>query len=147
MRKHILFFIFAFSMPYLLFASYACSSDKGGHDCAKCHKLTPPEALALLKGGLPADTKIIEIKDGPVKGLWEIVFDIKNRKGILYIDFSKKIIISGGEVFNVATKTNLTQERLRDLNKIDVAQIPLDEALVMGDKNAPKKVIVFTDPD
>jgi len=44
-------------------------------------------------------------------------------------------------------KKNLTQERLEELRKIDVSQIPLNDALVLGDQKARIKVISFSDPD
>jgi thiol:disulfide interchange protein DsbC len=52
-----------------------------------------------------------------------------------------------GNLFLIQTKTNLTQEKLQDLTRVDVSQIPLKDALVLGDKNAQYKVIVFSDPD
>jgi len=52
-----------------------------------------------------------------------------------------------GAVFNLKTKTNLTGDRLYSLNRVDISQIPLGDALVMGDKNAQYKVVVFDDPD
>ncbi|MBI3397871.1 MAG: thioredoxin domain-containing protein [Deltaproteobacteria bacterium] len=43
--------------------------------------------------------------------------------------------------------TALAFTPLAPKSNVDVSQIPLNEALVMGDANALKKVIVFTDPD
>ena len=82
----------------------------------------------------------------PVKGLWEVDIDAAGKKGPLYVDFSKKYLISGA-VVSIKDKKNLTQERLTELNKVDVSKIPLDDALVMGDKDAKHRVIVFDDPD
>jgi thiol:disulfide interchange protein DsbC len=65
---------------------------------------------------------------------------------VVYVDFSKKYLISGALV-DIKTKANLTQERFNEINKTDVSLIPLDDALVMGDIDAKKRVIVFTDPD
>ena len=103
------------------------------------------EVAALLKDLAP-DLKVLEIKESPVKGLWEVSIQSGERKGLLYLDSSKKYIIQGA-IFDLATKTNLTQEKLSELNKVDVSKIPLDDALVLGDKNAKYKVIVFDDPD
>jgi thiol:disulfide interchange protein DsbC len=75
-----------------------------------------------------------------------VVFEVRGQKGIVYISFSKELLISG-DIFDIKARRNLTGERLSNLNRIDISKIPLDGALVMGDKNAPKKVIVFTDPD
>jgi thiol:disulfide interchange protein DsbC len=48
---------------------------------------------------------------------------------------------------SIGEKKNLTQERFIELNKVDISQIPLENALVMGDEKARIRVIVFTDPD
>jgi thiol:disulfide interchange protein DsbC len=103
------------------------------------------EAAVLLKDLAP-DLKILEIRPGPVKELWEIAVQSGERKGLLYLDSSKKYFFQGA-IIDLKTKANLTQDRMSELNKIDVSMIPLDDALVMGDKEAKYKVIVFDDPD
>jgi thiol:disulfide interchange protein DsbC len=145
MRKFL--FVLALVVPLLgLFRSQAAFGVMpAGHDCIQCHKITKDEAATLLKDIAP-DIKILEIRTIPVKGLWEVAAEGKGQKVILYIDFSKKYLISGALV-DLKTKANLSQERFNEINTTDVSQIPLDDALVMGDKNAPKRVIVFTDPD
>ena len=82
----------------------------------------------------------------PSKGLWEVYGQSGSRKGIFYIDFAKKHALLGA-MLSIAEQKNLSQERLSELNKIDVSQIPLQDALVMGNPNAKFKVIVFDDPD
>jgi len=103
------------------------------------------EALTLLKN-LDPNIKVIAVHPGPVEGLWEVDIEAGNRKGLVYIDSTKKYLISG-TIIAIQEKKNLTQERLDEINKIDVSQIPLDDALVMGDKEAKYRVIVFDDPE
>jgi thiol:disulfide interchange protein DsbC len=107
--------------------------------------MTSSEALSTLKEIIP-EVKVLEVNVTPVQGLFEVVVETKGQKGIIYLDAQRKYLISGS-IVDVATKENLTQERFSEVNKVNVSEIPLDDALVMGDKNAPKKVIVFTDPD
>ncbi|MDP2754294.1 MAG: DsbC family protein [Nitrospirota bacterium] len=90
--------------------------------------------------------KVLDIKTSPVKGIWEVDIEAGGKKGLLYVDFSKKYLISGA-VVSIKDKENLTQERLTEINKVDVSKIPLDDALVMGNKDAKHRVIVFDDPD
>ena len=52
-----------------------------------------------------------------------------------------------GSMVSIKEKKNLTQERFTELNKIDVSQIPLEDALVMGDPKAKIRIIAFDDPD
>ena len=145
MRKFILILFVAISITGLLFIRNTYSIDKCDHDCTKCHQTTKDEMLNLIKESIP-DVKIIEVRPAPLKGLWEVAIETKGQKGIVYIDFSNKYIVSGS-IFDITTKTNLTGERLFNLNKVDISQIPLDNALLMGDKDASKKVIIFTDPE
>lgn len=144
MRKYILL-IFVFIAASMLNVPPSYGSNNADHDCTKCHKLSPDEAQNILQRGIPA-SKVLEINPGPVKGLWEVVFEVRGQKGIVYIGFSKELLVDG-HIVNLKAKTSLTAERLSNLNRIDISKIPLDEALLMGDANAPKKVIVFTDPD
>lgn len=144
MRKYI-FPIFVFAAASMLNVPLSYGSSDASHDCIKCHKLSVDEAQNIVQGGIPA-SNVLEINPGHVKGVWEIVFEVRGQKGIVYIGFSKELLISG-DIFDLKARRNLTGERLYVLNKVDISKIPLDEALLMGNANAPKKVIVFTDPD
>lgn len=145
MRKFILIFFCIIFVISLLSVHNTYSTEPCDHNCTKCHKITNDEAQDVLKKFIP-DVKILEVRSFPFKGMWEVAFETKGQKGIAYVDFAKKLLVSGA-ILNVETKANLTQERQTELNRVDVSQIPLDNALLMGDKDAPKKVIIFTDPE
>jgi len=122
---------------------------QGNQDCAKCHKLSNEQAKALLIELVPK-TKVLFVQSSPIAGLWEIGIDIEGKKTIIYLDYAKKHILSPatrGEIINLKTKADLTQESLEKITKVDVSKVPLKDALVLGDKNAKYKVIVFSDPD
>jgi thiol:disulfide interchange protein DsbC len=122
---------------------------KSDQDCAKCHTLSAEQARSILNEVIP-NVKVIHVQPAPITGLWEIGIDMSGRKAIVYLDYAKKHIISPatrGEVINVKTRTSLTQESFQKINKVDTSKIPLKDALVMGDKEARHKVIVFDDPD
>ncbi|MEW6067411.1 MAG: DsbC family protein [Nitrospirota bacterium] len=138
-------FITGFFIAILLTNCNASNTTVCKQDCTKCHQITDTEILNLLKEEIP-NARILEVRPAPVKGMWESAIETNGRKGIVYVDFSKKYVITGN-IFDIKTKTNLTGERLYALNKIDLSQIPLNNALVMGEKNATKKVIIFTDPE
>jgi thiol:disulfide interchange protein DsbC len=144
MRKFILFPLMLMGVIILATVHTSFSADKCDHNCLQCHKISNEEAVNLLKENIP-DVKVLEIRPAQVKGLWEFTIETNGHKGIAYIDFSKKYIISGS-VFDIKDKTNLTQERFAEINKVEFSQIPLDDALVMGDKDAKYRVIVFDDP-
>jgi thiol:disulfide interchange protein DsbC len=129
----------------LLPINYSHAFETRGQECSKCHTLHKDEARDLLKNIIP-EVVILDVRISPVKGVWEVDLESRGRKAIVYVDFLKKHFFSGALV-SIGEKKNLTQERFIELNKVDVSQIPLENALVMGDQNARIRVIVFTDPD
>jgi thiol:disulfide interchange protein DsbC len=141
MLKKLIPFLFLF----LFLPGYCLGFETRGQDCSKCHTLTKDEATNLLQA-LFQGIKVLEVSISPAKGLWEVFSEVGNRKGIVYVDFSKKYVFSGA-ILSIKEKKNLTQERFAELNKVDISQIPLDNAIVMGDPKARIRVIVFDDPD
>jgi len=125
-------------------SSWSFPKDGGGSKpCTECHSLSVEEASALLK---PFVEKVIAVQAGEVKGLWIVDVESRGKKGPVYVDFSKKHLISGN-VIKIETRENLTQARLMELNKIDVSKIPLDDAIVIGKAGAKHRIIVFDDPE
>ena len=145
MRKFLLILFISFGICTILFIQCTSGIEKHDQECKKCHQITHDEALNLIRDAIPG-ANILEIRAAQVKGLWEVAIEKGGQKGIVYVDFSKKMLLSGS-IYNVKERINLTQERLIEINKVDVSQIPLDDALIMGAKNARYRVIVFTDPD
>lgn len=141
LKRSLLTFLLLF---YLLPSGFSHAFEAKGQDCAKCHTLGNDEARDLLKGIIP-DIKIVDIRISPVNAFWEVFSESGGRKGLIYVDFSKKYLILG-TIISIKERKNLTQERFTELNKIDVSQIPLDDALVMGDPNARIRIIAFDDP-
>lgn len=136
----------AFLLLFCLFPSgYSYGFEARGQNCSKCHTLNNNEAKELLQGLIP-EVRILDIRLSSLKGLWEVFSESLGRKGLVYIDFSKKHFITGS-IISIKERKNLTQERLIELSKVDVSTIPLEDALIMGDKNAKHKLIVFDDPD
>lgn len=129
--------------------SYAYGSKAHDADCMKCHTLSTKEVQGILVKIKNPDAKILKIQMSPVRGLWEVAVENKGQRGLFYVDFSKKYLLSG-QIIEVAAAIDRTRERLSELDKsrrIDRSRIPLKDALLLGDKNADRKVIVFTDPD
>ena len=150
MRKITLWFILG-AFLVLSGNGVAYAFPKGDQDCTKCHTLNAEQAKEVLKEIIP-DIKILDVQNGPISGLWEVSMESGAKKGILYIDYSKKNIVAGN-IVGIKTKTNYTQTAYEKINpppppvKIDYSSIPLENSLVMGDKNAKHKIIVFDDPD
>jgi thiol:disulfide interchange protein DsbC len=112
---------------------------------AKSDNISKDQAREVLKRVLP-DVKVISIEKAVVAGLWEVVIQSRGQNGIVYLDKDAKHIIFGS-IVESATQTNLTKLKFDEINKVDFSSIPLDDAIVMGNKNAKHKVVVFDDPD
>ena len=125
-----------------------CPVHDNKNNCQKCHSLTEEEAKKVITGGTEKDYQIqgMQINQAPIPGFWEVFFKSQGQKGIVYIDYSKKFLFVGNLIAPF-DKVSLTQDRVDELTKVDVSLIPLDDAIVAGKKDAPNKVIVFTDPD
>lgn len=134
---------------FLIFVLFVLVAIRPEAYAAKGDTLTAEEAKVILSELIP-NVKIIHVKQAPVAGLWELGVDAGGKKMIIYLDHVKKHIISpatGGNIVSLKTRENLTQESFQKINKVDVSKIPLKDALVLGDKTAKNKIIVFSDPD
>lgn len=125
--------------------SYSFSESGCDTDCKKCHTLSNQELSKILQKLNFSHAKVANVQLSPAKGLWEITIDDKGKKGIFYVDFSKKYIVVGN-IIEIDTGENKTVPKTEP-KKVDPSKIPLKNALIMGSSKATKKVIVFTDPD
>lgn len=125
-------------------------------DCAKCHSLEQREAEQILAKMKATDAKVAGIKMSPVRGLWEVSFDNRGRRDILYVGFSKKQVMRGtiidfdapgNGVKPAPEKRPVETGQQSDARYVETAKISLADALVVGDNRATQKVVVFTDPD
>ena len=139
-------FLFIFcALSLIVSTGDSLGFESKGQACTQCHKLNQDEASDLLKGMIPG-LKVLAVSPAQAKGFWEVYIESGGRKGILYVDFTKKYFFSGNLV-SIADKKSLTQERMTDLNRVDFSKIPLEDALVMGDPKAKIKIVAFDDPD
>jgi hypothetical protein len=120
MRKYISGLLFLIPLLTIFIFSNTYCTIASDQKPASCSQIKKDDILPLLRN-LVVDIQILEMSTAPIEGLCEIAIETKGRKGIIYIDPSAQYL--------------------------DVSQIPLDNALVMGDKDAKHRVIVFSDPD
>ena len=114
-----------------------------------CISLGGEEIQDVLKKLNASDAKVISIAESPIKGICEVAIDITGQTKIFYLDVHKNYLILGSlvEVANMSNKTMEAVQKIQDKKRIDTAKIPLTDALVLGEKGASKKIVVFTDPD
>ncbi len=104
----------------------------------------PPEAAGIkktLEQKFPG-AKVGIITKSPYFGLFEVQFDNQ----MIYTDAKAKYLILGS-VYDVDAKINLTEQRMKKLNRVDVAALPLDLAFKRVKGNGERKLYVFSDAD
>ena len=89
------------------------------------------------------DIKIQSIKKTSFNDLYEVYLGNQ----IIYTDKTFKFLIIEGQLVDPKTKTNITAERLADLQRIDFEKLPMDLAIKIKKGNGQKKVAVFSDID
>ena len=104
----------------------------------------PPEAAAIKK---QLETKfpgaaIGVITRSPYFGLFEVQLDNQ----LVYTDAKAKYVLVGS-VYDVEAKVNLTEKRMRKLNRVDIASLPMDLAFKRVKGNGERKLIIFSDAD
>jgi thiol:disulfide interchange protein DsbC len=96
---------------------------------------------AELKKRVP-EAPIESVRKLGYAGLYEVV--VGNE--VLYTDETASIMVIGS-VVDLKTKENLTENRLRQVNKVDFAQLPFDSAIKIVRGNGSRKVAIFEDPN
>ena len=155
MKKNGLFFaIFGLSCAVFFVAflsGYTFAADVNNiiKDKKDCKTLSSQELKGVLTKLNAPEAKVLSIAGSPIQGFCEIVFENMGRMGIFYLDIDKKYFVFG-RLVEIATMSDKTQEsirRIQDKKRIDIAKIPLKDALLLGESVASKKGVIFTDPD
>ena len=105
--------------------------------------LSNEEATHVLKDLVKTEFKILEIREGPLEGFWEVVSEIGQERMIIYLHKNLRFIIHG-QILDRQIKRNLTLERLKDFRRVDPTMLPLENTISMGEGR--QKLYVFTDP-
>ena len=82
------------------------------------------------------------IAKAPFLGLYEAMFDDQ----MVYVD-PKAAYIFVGNVYDTKTKTNLTERKARELNRIAWSDLPLNLAIRKVKGNGSRRLAVFSDAD
>lgn len=115
----------------------------GEGQCADCHFIDVKETRDILKD-LVNEVHAVDFSEVP--GLYIVDATGKNgKRGMLYMDFSKKYVVAGNFI-SISDKSSVSSREMTRLRRVDLTTIPLDNSLILGDPGAPKKVILFTDP-
>ena len=116
-------------------------------DCNQCHKITLEETANIFKNF--EQFKVVSVGEGPIRGMWEVQVEVKGKKLPIYLHYSRKHFFTGN-IIDIESKkvvSNSPAPETAPKEKIDVSNIPLDDAIIIGKPSAVNKVIVFDDPD
>jgi thiol:disulfide interchange protein DsbC len=111
---------------------------------ANSFALTREEATNVLKDMIKVDFKVLEVREAPLEGFWEVVTEVGQEKTIVYIHKDLRFVIHG-QILDRQAKKNLTVERLKELRTVDVSKLPLENAIPMGE--GERRLYIFTDPE
>lgn len=105
---------------------------------------TPAQVKETLeKAYADQQLTVKEVKPAPIKGWFEVVLPDNQ---IVYVDGEANYMLAGS-LYDLKAKKDLTAEREKELNIIDFATLPLDDAIKEVRGNGQNKVVVFSDPD
>ena len=95
----------------------------------------------LLEERFPG-AKVSNVAKSSYFGLYEALFDGQ----LVYTDARVKHVLVGS-VYDATTKQNLSEDRLRKLNRVAFDDLPLDLAIKKVKGNGTRKLVVFSDAD
>ena len=113
---------------------------------ALCLPLVAPANEAVIRKSLGEKLtgfpKLDEVRPSAMPGLWEV--RIGNE--IRYTDATGSFLIEG-DLIDLKSMRNVTQERVEKINRIDFGSLPLKDAVVWKTGNGARKIAVFADPN
>ncbi len=98
-----------------------------------------------IEGSFPG-TKITSISKSPINGVFEVVTQSPQGPLVIYADSMGQHLLIG-DLLNVASKRNLTSERMEKLTAIKWESLPLQNAIKIVKGDGSRKLAVFSDPD
>lgn len=101
--------------------------------------------LAALKLKLSRIAELPPVESArttPIPGLIEL----KVGNQVVYTDANGDYLIEG-QMVEVKSQRNLTEERLDEINKVDFASLPFKDAIVWKNGTGKRRLVVFADPN
>jgi thiol:disulfide interchange protein DsbC len=122
----------------------AASAPAQTQDAAPRVDATAPELAAvkqLIEAKFPG-AAVSNVARSPYFGLYEARFDDR----MIYTDAKVSYVIVGA-IYDANTRQNLTDARLRQLNRVAWDQLPLDLAIKKVKGNGARRLVIFSDAD
>jgi len=87
--------------------------------------------------------EVTDIRKLPFADLYEVLV---NGQTIAYTDAKGEVVLIGN-LLDVRTRANLTEQRQKELLSVDWKSLPLDLAVVYRKGDGSRRIAVFSDPD
>lgn len=111
--------------------------------CAgQVHAQQEQQVKVEIQKKLGSNTKVKSVSPAPVSGIYEVL--VGNE--IFYTDASAKYLIQG-EIIELASGKNITEQRLADINRIKWADLNTANAIKIVRGNGSRQLAVFSDPN
>jgi len=85
--------------------------------------------------------KVSAVRPTPIKGLYEVSLG----NDVVYTDVNAQYLVQG-EIVDLKSGANLTEQRINELNKINWADLPLADAIKTVRGDGSRQLAVFADP-
>lgn len=126
-----------FSLALVLITSLALSTTP-----ALAQNATEKKIKEDIQKQLGSRAKVDAVRATPLSGVYEI--SIGN--DVVYTDTNARYLIQG-EIVDLKTGINLTEQRSNDLNRIRWADLPLNDAVKVVKGKGTRQLAVFVDPN
>ena len=123
-----------------LLATAMWSTVWGAAQAATAQDAASAQVLTNLKRTYPA-TSFTSVGPSTIPGLYEVLMG----RNVAYTDASGRYFLFGN-LMDMQTQTNLTQERTESLQRVEIPSLPIDQALKTVKGNGSRTLYVFSDP-
>jgi thiol:disulfide interchange protein DsbC len=125
-----------FSLALTLMMGLGMASSAFAQESAEAQRV-----LAQLRKTY-AGTQFTSVSKSPLPGIFEVVMG----KNVAYTDTTGRIFLFG-QMMDMQTQVNLTQERMSEATKIDPASLPISQAVKTVKGDGSRVLYVFADPE
>lgn len=87
-------------------------------------------------------TTFKNVRPTPVGG----IFEVQMGENVTYVEESGRYFFFG-RLFDMPQQNDLTAARMDEINKVDIDQLPLKDAIKLVKGNGSRTMVVFSDPD
>ncbi|MEI6547254.1 MAG: DsbC family protein [Burkholderiales bacterium] len=102
-----------------------------------------PQIKAAVETWLQGRYKVENMRRSPVAGIWEVQVNTD----LIYVDEKAMHAFVEGQLIDLKTSRNLTQERVDELTAIQFKDLPLAIAIKQVNGKGTRRIAVFEDPN